>query len=109
MKYASPLIIITIWLVPGCTKAPPPANPANVKVQAQKSDPLKASLDLLRQATEVAHYRAALNQLNAHLSKETGKQTTLTADEQTTLRKAYRLDDHEMVEVESGLFRPADA
>src|SRR5438067_8431090 len=97
------LSLLLALTVSGCGKTPPPAAQTNIKVQPKKDDPLRVSLDLLRQASEVGHYRAALNQLNAYLSKEAGKQEPFSAEEQAALRKLYRLDDDENAEVQSAL------
>src|SRR5262249_44955710 len=102
MKHAAPLLItLALWTSAGCSKPPPPAAQTSPKAQAPKAAPLKAALDLTRQASEAPHYRAALNQLNGYLSKE-GKQPTLTADEKDHLRKLFALSDDDMAEVESG-------
>ena len=90
------------------------SHPAHEHREGQEllaqTDPLKSAFDLPRQASEVGHYREALHQMNAHLSKGTSKQATpLTAEEKDALGKLYRLNNGEMAELDASLFRPLDA
>ena len=104
------LLVMAVFALPGCKRNPPPVSSLNAKKQAAPADPLKSALDLLRKATEVAHYRDALHQVNAHLSKGTSKQVTpLTAEDKDALGKRYRLNPGEMAELDASLFRPLDA
>jgi hypothetical protein len=106
----SVLFISVIVGLPGCGRTAPPGSGVKVKNSTAQTDPFKSALDLLRQATEVGHYREALHQMNAHLSKGTSKQVTpLTAEEKDALGKLYRLNPGEMAELDGSLFRPLDA
>ncbi|HWY88407.1 MAG TPA: hypothetical protein VNX28_16970, partial [Gemmataceae bacterium] len=106
----SVLFTSMIIAVPGCGRTLPPSSGVKVKNSAATADSLKSAFDLLRQATEVGHYREALHQMNAHLSKGTGKQVTpLTGEEKDALGKLYGLNNGEMAELDASLFRPLDA
>jgi hypothetical protein len=103
-----PLLLIVAW---GCKKTPvPQGSNTNSKASASKGDTLRPALDLLRQGTEVGHYRDALNVINAHLTKDAAKQVAaLTPEEIENLRQLYHVDDREIADIGATLFRPEDA
>jgi hypothetical protein len=105
------LIFIPLCLsLIGCNRSAAPVSPAPPVTVNQADDSLQSALPVLRQGTDVRHFRDALNLVNAHLIKHEGKiDVHLSDSARAFLKDVAKLNDAELANVDAGTFRPIDA
>src|SRR5581483_8389953 len=112
----SPCHLVTLSaatiVMAGCSSpAPEPAKKPAVKVESRRprNDAARLVADHLRQATDPAEFRQALDQLSPALEpSEVQARLQLSPAQRTFLQKDVHLSDDEIGEVEATAFRPAD-
>lgn len=113
MKKLLALASLAGLLLAGCTnndRNKPAVPKAEVKKASSANDPRRLGFDVLRQASEIGHFRDALHLLNADFqSSEMGGKLLLGEEARKELQTTVGLTDDELQEVESVAFRPADA
>jgi hypothetical protein len=95
----------------GCSNNQKPTNPGAKGVQAgPKADPTRLAADLLRQGTELSHFRDGLQLLSPYMdSAEQRTKLLLKPEQREFLKNTVHLSDDELAEVEAGKFNPSDA
>ncbi len=95
----------------GCNNSQKPTNPGAKGVQAgPKTDPTRLAADLLRQGSELSHFRDGLQLLSPYMdSAEQRAKLLLKPEQREFLKNIVHLSDEELAEVETGKFSQVDA
>jgi hypothetical protein len=111
MKNLLALFVIVLVTVAGCSSSPPPKKAAAEVKPTSKNDPRRVGLEQIRQASDAARYWEGLQHLNADIQDNptTRERLTPRPDTRKFLQADAALSEDELQEVESPIYRRADA